>query len=100
MKLTLLIEGKKKEFKTSFIPGMIFRRALELNKRIDFSNMQAEDLDEIVQLTVELYGNEFSFDEFYKGIPLNELLPTLTNVMTFISNGGVELEKEELGKSE
>ncbi len=57
----------------------MLRKAIEINENIDFNNLKTKDLDGLVDFVVELYGNEFSRDDFYDGLDADKLIETLNS---------------------
>ncbi|MET3507033.1 phage tail assembly chaperone G [Halalkalibacter oceani] len=87
MKVTLEINKKEKQFIAPSIKARAFRRALELNAKLDFENLTVDDLDTLTGFVCEVYGNQFTVDDLYDGLPAAEFLPTLTDTMTAIVSG-------------
>lgn len=85
MKLELNIDGKEKIFTVAFIKSRMLRKLLEIKKRMDFENIQEDELDELVAFVCEVFGNQFSVDDVYDGLPLEKLMPTITSVMNAAS---------------
>lgn len=73
MKVTIKINGKDKTFTTDFISARMFKKTEELQRRA--MNKEDIDLDEIVQYIVEVYGNQFTMDEFYDGVDVSDIFP-------------------------
>jgi hypothetical protein len=95
MNLTLKINGEDKKFVSGFVPAILYRKVLEMNKRMNFNDLSPEEMDEIVELTRNMFNNEFTVDEFYNGLPVEELLPTMKN--TFLTING-KTSGEDSGK--
>ncbi|MDF2534414.1 MAG: hypothetical protein K0R18_571 [Bacillales bacterium] len=81
MEIKLLINDKEKTFKNLFVKGRMLRRALEINKKMDFSKLSEEDLDGLVDYVCEVFNGQFSRDNFYDGIEVGDMVPTIQNVM-------------------
>lgn len=62
----------------------MLRKSIEINEKIDFSNLRIKDLDGLVDFVVELYGNSFTRDEFYDGLDADKLIPTLNSAINGI----------------
>lgn len=73
MEVTIKINGKDKTFKTNFISARMFKKTEELQRRAE--NKEDIDLDEIVQYIVDVYGNQFTVDEFYDGVDVADIFP-------------------------
>lgn len=90
MNIELLMEGKKKTYKfPSFIPGRLVRRAVSFTK-INLDNISEEDLDDMVQYVVDVFGQKFTIDEFYDGIDARDMMKVLAESIEAVVNGTVE----------
>lgn len=103
MKLELIIDGEKKIFTTNFVSGRHFRKVMEYDSKIDYSNIGIDETDELVGFVCNVFDNQFTVDEFYDGIPSHEVISTITSVFIYVRTGKTpeELESEEgneLGK--
>jgi len=58
--------------------GRMVRRAYELIGKISMTEPRTQDMDDLVTYTVDLFGGQFTVDEFYDGIEAKELWPTLS----------------------
>lgn len=108
MILTLykLEEGERKEsiYKLPFASGRHHRKLMEYEMTIDYTDMELEDTDELVGFVCEVFGKQFTPDEFYDGIPSHKLISTIGDVLYFVRTGKepaeIETEtKNEAGKS-
>lgn len=69
-------------YKTYVMPKVktrMLRKAVEVNEKIDFNNLKTQDLDELIDFVVSLYGNQFNRDEFYDELDADKLIETLNN---------------------
>lgn len=69
-------------YKTYVMPKVktrMLRKAVEVNEKIDFNNLKTQNLDELVDFVVSLYGNQFTRDEFYDELDADKLIETLNN---------------------
>ncbi len=87
MKLILLVNGEERIFTAPFVPARAYRKLLEYDKVIDYTNMDVDDYDEIIGFTCNVFGNQFTIDEFWDGLPSDELNETLLNVFAYIRTG-------------
>ncbi|WP_193432322.1 phage tail assembly chaperone G [Caenibacillus caldisaponilyticus] len=90
MELTLMIDGKKKTFTTGFISAMMYRKTLVMSKKLNKNTFDENDLDAIVDFIVELFGKQFTRDEFYHGLAANKLEQTVMDCINGIISGGNE----------
>jgi hypothetical protein len=87
MRIKLIMNGEERIFSTSFIPGRVFRRAVEIQDTIDFNELTVDTLDTLVDFLVEAYGNQFTRDDVYDGIAANELFTVIGNTVKQVING-------------
>jgi hypothetical protein len=86
MKIELMIDGEQRVFIAPRPLGIRVREAISLrDKTRDQPDMTAEDLDDVVQFAVEVFDNQFTIDELYKGIYADELLTELMRVIVRIT---------------
>lgn len=102
MKLTLMINGEEKIFVAPFIPAKHYRQMLKFDQEIDYFKMTLEDYDKLVSFVCDVFGNQFTVDEFYEGIASHELDETLVKVFAYVRTGEVPKKdvdtKNEKGK--
>jgi hypothetical protein len=77
MEIKLMIEGKEKTFTAPFISGRMVRKTLEMNEKYDLNNIKVETLDTLVDYVVDIYGSQFTRDDYYDGVPAHKLLSTI-----------------------
>lgn len=82
MKITLRVDGKEKTFKNDFVEGIVFRKALELNKKIreGGSVAEVETYDEYIEFIVFAFGNQFTSEEAWKGLSVTQIQTEPTRV--------------------
>lgn len=76
MEIILRVEGEEKTFTQDFVSGRIFRKTLEMQKKIE-GDIDVSTLDLLVDYVVELFGKKFTRDDFYDGIEAKKLIPTI-----------------------
>jgi hypothetical protein len=96
MNLTLRIDGQERKFVSSFIPARAYRQVLEMNKRMNFNDLSPDEMDEIVNLIRGVFENQFTVDQFYDGLPVQKLVPTM--MKTFETINGVANDEESSEK--
>ncbi|RUT48597.1 hypothetical protein EJP82_01250 [Paenibacillus anaericanus] len=87
MKISLVIDGEKKEFVQSFVPGRLFRKTLELQKQIR-TDITEDVVDEMIEYIVIAFGGQFTFDQCYDGIDARKILDEVINLCNVIIHGG------------
>lgn len=83
--MEIVLNGKV--FVVKKMKARMLRRAIEVKAKIDFEKLPVEDLDELVDLTCELYGNQFTRDEFYDGLDGDKLIDTLATTLNRTVDG-------------
>lgn len=84
MQITLKIGGKDSTFSMGFIPGIVFRNAMEITQKIDFKNLKVEDVDALVDFAVDAFNKQFTRDEFYYGVDARGMITLLIDVVDAI----------------
>ena len=93
--MTLQLDGKEKVFVVDFISTRMLRRTIELTKTINFEDISADELDQLAQFLVDLYGGAFTIDDLYDGLPSSQFIPTVTESISGVVNGLQEATSEE-----
>ena len=74
----------------------MFREAIAINEKIDFSNLTTEALDDLIGFVCTIYGNQFTIDDVYDGLGADKLVSTLSKSISGVVSGVTEkLEKNE-----
>lgn len=94
MKLTLTIDNKETNFTAPFVSGRMLRKTLEFQKQNDLSNIGLDLLDRMVDYVVELFGKQFTIDEFYDGISASQLIKTITNCLNEVIRGAAKATED------
>lgn len=95
MKITLNIDNKNREFVTPFISGRKLRDTFKLAKMASTNDYDEKILDEMVKYIVDMFGKQFTFDQFYDGIEANKIMPTFTDLVNEIT-GALNQKAEQL----
>jgi len=93
LEITLRIDGQEKTFVTDFVSARMFRKTLEIGKQLDNGVTDPQDLDKVVDYVVDLFGKQFTRDNFYDGLPANKLVSTVVSM----ANGIISESNEKLG---
>lgn len=101
MKLELQIDGENKIFTTPFVSGRHFRKVMEYDEQIDYSDVNVEQTDELVGFVCDVFDNQFTVDQFYDGIPSHKVISTVSDVFIYVRTGKTpeELESESGNES-
>ena len=68
----------------------MFRQAIEINEKIDFSNLTTEALDDLIGFVCAIYGNQFTVDEVYDGLDADKLVSTMSKSISGVMGGVTE----------
>ena len=82
--LTLYTDGdeKKNEYRRLIVPWGFLKRAVRLSKNLGNGKKVEEDqLDEIADLLVEFFGNQFTREDLEKGADLTEILTCFNSIV-------------------
>jgi len=83
--MQIMLNGKT--YVANTVKARMFRKALEINEKINFSDLKTKDLDALVDVIVEFYGSKFTRDDLYDGLDADKLIPTLTESINGIVGG-------------
>lgn len=85
LQVTLRLDGGEKEFTQDFISGRAFRRAVELQAELK-DGVDVGALDKMVGYVVDLFGKQFTADQFYDGIAANKLISTVIGCIRAVTS--------------
>ncbi|GLY09600.1 hypothetical protein Bbad01_08160 [Bacillus badius] len=86
MKFTLRLNNEEKTFHPPvFVPGLVYRKILEMQAGGRFPTSDPTDMDEMVQLLCEAYGNQFTVDDFWNGINAPDINETIWGFVGFVN---------------
>jgi len=105
MKIVLRVDGEEKTFTKDFVEGMVFRKALELNKKIRETNIgETETYDQYVDFIVFAFGNQFTSEDAWNGLSVAQIHSEPTRIFNEVLGLGglvtqpVDEEGNETGK--
>lgn len=90
MHLKLWIDNEEKTFFTPFVSAMVFRKFIDLKEKMDMTDLKGEEIDEVSGLVVFAFGNQFTLEQFYNGIPHDELMITIDRLFMPTQKAGEE----------
>jgi len=105
MKIVLRVDGNEKTFTEDNPVGIVFRKALELNKKIreGVDLAKAETYDEFVDFLVFAFGNKFTSEEVWYGLSIPQIQTESTRIFNeVLSLGGLVTQPndDEVGNEE
>lgn len=88
LKITLRqADGTKKTYSQDFISGRMFRRTIEIQKLMQAKPSDPDTLNETYNYFSEVFGNQFTAEEFEDGIDSREMTNTIGKYITVIVGG-------------
>jgi len=89
MKITLKIEGQDRTFVQDFIPARMFRKTIEMQSKLS-KGVDEKALDSMVSYVADIFGNQFTIDQFYDGMDARKMLSVITGTINEIVSGSAE----------
>lgn len=83
MNITLKLAGEDKTFSVFFIAAKYMRKSLQIRQSVNLSNLSVEDLDEISNFIVEVFDNQFTYEELWSGISYDEFIEVVVEGIFF-----------------
>ncbi len=77
MQIQLMIKGDKRTFNAPFLSGQLYKDFFEIQRKLqDVLNGGAspKTMDVLVDFVCRVYGNQFTIDQYWEGVPLNKVL--------------------------
>ncbi|GGN59309.1 phage tail assembly chaperone G [Oceanobacillus indicireducens] len=97
--IELEIEGKMQRFVTpKRISGTLLKEAAMISEEINSGNVIVADLDSYMQFVCNVFGNQFTLQEFEEGSDSRDIMKTV-NACTLFVMGQVSMAAEMLLKS-
>lgn len=82
----LEIDGKEKIFYCTKIKGVLLRKTAAITKTFDkmADNFSDDVLDELVDYVVDVFNNQFTREQYYEGIELEDMIASIQNIASEI----------------
>lgn len=81
MQIELEVNGEDRIFVAPSVKARMLRNALAIKNKIDFSDIEEKELDELVNFVCDAFGNQFTVDQCYDGVKIEDFMPLITEVM-------------------
>jgi hypothetical protein len=92
---------KNRLFVATDVKGRMIRQAIKISK-LSIADVGVADLDEMVSFVVDIFGRQFTVDDFYDGVNAVDMIPELLRCINALTGGMVEkvtaLPNAEAGK--
>jgi len=93
--LALYINDERKVFTIPFVSGLVWRKWIELQAKAEnLNNLTLEELDEFVGLVVLAFKNQFTLEQFYEGIPFDQVMSTIQGLFLPSTDETAETKKK------
>lgn len=82
IELKLEIDGEIKIFTCTKIKGILLRKTAAISKVFDSMSKSITDekIDELVDYIVDVFGSQFTRDEYYNGTDIEDVVNNIQNV--------------------
>lgn len=82
IELRLEIGGQEKVFYCTKVKGILLRRTAAVTKVFNkmTDNFSDDVLDELIDYIVEVFNNQFTREQYYEGIPLDDTVSKIQDV--------------------
>jgi hypothetical protein len=87
MNLVLFLEGEEKVFTAPFVSGLVYRKLMQMDETIDYSDISLNEFDKIAGFIAEVFNNQFTINEFLEGTESHRILDVALDVFTFVRTG-------------
>lgn len=85
MEIKLRIDNEEKTFVPPFLSGELYKDFFKMQSILQRGEA-AEKMDTLIDFVCRVYGNQFSIDQYWKGIPLNKVLSEIVRTINEIGN--------------
>ena len=75
------------------ITGFMFRKALRLKEKQEQLGINTNLLDELAQFVCDVFNNQFTVSELYKGLETSEILKVFNNVLMLVIRSTMTYQK-------
>ena len=76
-----------KTYSAGKVKSRIYRQALEITENTNFDHITTKDLDALVDIIVDFFGNQFTRDDLYDGLDADLLMDTMVVGINSITGG-------------
>jgi len=82
IEIKLEIDGEVKTFTCTKVKGILLRKTAAIKKSFDkmSSDFNEDSLNELVDYVVEVFGGQFTRDEYYDGVQLEDIVFNINDV--------------------
>lgn len=87
MQIQLVINGEKKTFSAPFLSGKLYKDFFEIQRKLQAvltGDTSPKSMDVLVDFVCRAYGQQFTIDQYWEGVPLNKVLSEIVRTMNEI----------------
>lgn len=78
---------EEKRYRQNFVSGMAFRKTVAMKKTLSDKEIPEEEkIDLLIDYVVELFNFQFTQEEYYNGIPVEEVITAATACLEAVVN--------------
>lgn len=93
MRIRIELNQGKDIYVCNKITGFMFRTALRLKERQEQEGISTYLLDDMAQFVCNVFGNQFTISELYRGLETSEILKVFNNVLRLVINTTTAYQK-------
>ena len=93
MKIRIELNQGQDIYVCNEITGFLFRTALRLKERQEPEGISTYLLDDMAQFVCQVFGNQFTISELYRGLETDEILKVFNNVLRLVMNATTAYQK-------
>ncbi|MHC1749473.1 MAG: phage tail assembly chaperone G [Cellulosilyticaceae bacterium] len=87
MTIELMTNGNPVVYVSTQTTGLMLRKAVQLKIEQEEKGLTVQVLDKLVNFVCEVFGRQFTVQQFYEGLDRNDIFPIINNVMIKVING-------------
>lgn len=86
IEIKLEINGEEKTFTCTKVKGILLRKTAAIAKTFDkmSEELKEEEVDELVDYVIDVFGNQFTRDDYYEGTDITDVIRNIQNVAQII----------------
>ncbi|WKY46006.1 hypothetical protein Q5O14_07890 [Eubacteriaceae bacterium ES2] len=87
MKITLKLDSGEKEYAMGRPKARVVKKAIKLATKLDPKNINENTMDEMVNLVVVAFGNQFTSDDMWDGLFYDEVMEVVQDTLKEVVEG-------------
>lgn len=97
IQITLKINGEDKVFVAPFLTGKLYKDLFEMYDKLK-GPKTPETINVLIDFVCQVFGNQFTIDEYYSGLALGKVLSELVRVLNELTEmvmEGIEQDTQQ-----